>query len=112
MSLKVKLLGAIVGIVIFLIVSMLVRRKKINTIYAFSWFILSVALLVVVSVKGFPAIFAKFVGIHLAPLALIVVAIFGIFIVLFHLTIIVSSQNKQIKKLEKNLALLNVTENK
>jgi hypothetical protein len=107
MSLKIRIIGAILGFIVIFIVSYLVRRQKLSTIYSLTWFMLGLNLIIFSVFKNLIFNVSQMMGIHFPPLAFFVLALFGQTLVLIHLSIIASEQFKIIKKLEKDVALLN-----
>ena len=106
MSLKARLISLLLGLIILVFVSFLVRRRKIYNIYAITWFLFS---LLFVSMGLFPSVvetLAGMLGIYFPPAAIIAVAMGGIIAIVLHLSIIVSEQHKQIRMFEKEIALL------
>lgn len=105
-TLKIRLLGVIVGGLIILMTMYLVRRQKLSTLYSLTWLISGLTILVVSILKDSVMLVSSLMGIHFPPLALFVLALIGQTFVLIHLSIIVSSQFKVIKRLEKEMAIL------
>jgi hypothetical protein len=108
MTLKIRIIGAILGFVVIFFVSYLVRRQKLSTIYSLTWYILGATLLIFSIFKNLVFILSDAMGIHFAPLSFFVLALFGQTLVLIHLSMIVSEQFKVIKKLEKEVALISI----
>jgi hypothetical protein len=52
------------------------------------------------------------IGVDFTPVAILVLIIGGIFAILLHLSIIVSGQHQELKRLEKEIALFNVSKPK
>jgi hypothetical protein len=105
-TLKIRLLGVVVGGLIILMTMYLVRRQKLSTLYSLTWLISGLTLIGVSVLKDSVMLVSSLMGIHFPPLALFVLALIGQTFILIHLSIIVSSQFKVIKRLEKEMAIL------
>ncbi len=101
MTLKIRIIGFILGFFIVLITSFLVRRQKLSTVYSLTWFFLGATLILFSALKNLIFDVSSFMGIHFPPLAFFVLALFSQTLILIHLSIIVSTQFKLIKKLER-----------
>jgi hypothetical protein len=106
LSLKARIISILAGFVILFVVSFLVRRRKLYNIYAITWFLIS---LTFICIGVFPYLIegtAHLLGIYFTPAAILVVAVGGILAILLHISMIVTDQHKQIRRFEKELALL------
>lgn len=102
--LKISLLA---GILIYLIIIVIcIKKNKIALKYSLLWF-LSVFLLIIM--VAFPSLIQKItfmMGIEMPINTVFIVFIFLILLILISLTIIVSKQNQQIKKLTQTVGIL------
>lgn len=106
MSLQARLISLLLGIAVVLLVSFLVRRRRIYNIYAISWFLFGLMFISMAVFPHFVELLAAMLGIYFVPAAILVVAVGGTMAVVLHLSIIVSEQHKQIRQFEKEIALL------
>ncbi|MBF0292166.1 MAG: DUF2304 domain-containing protein [Nitrospinae bacterium] len=106
MSLKARLICILLGILVLLIVSYLVRRRRLYNIYAITWFLASITFVSMGVFPGFVENLALLLGIYFTPAAILVVAIMGLGAIVLHLSIIVTDQHKQIRHFEKEIALV------
>lgn len=107
-DLKARFVCICLGIFAFLLVSFLVRRRRVYNVYAITWFMISLVFLATGIFSNFAATVADFLGIYSPTTAIFSLAIGGILIMLLHLSIIVTEQHKELKRLEKERALAGV----
>lgn len=108
MSLLARVISFAAGFAILIIVSYLVRRRKIYNIYAITWLGLSVLFILLGAFAGITNFIAHILGINFTPIAILVIVIGCIFAIILHLSIIVSEQHQELKRLEKEIALMKV----
>jgi hypothetical protein len=106
LSLTARIESIIFGLVVLMIVSFLVRRRRLYNVYAITWFLVSLSFILMGAVPYIVEAVAQLLGIYFTPAAILVIAIGGILGILLHLSIIVTDQNKQIRRFEKEIALL------
>ena len=106
MSMQVRIIGCILGVMAILGVVYLVRRNKLLTLYSVTWFILGIGLILFSIFESLIFHLSEIMGIHFPPLAFLVLVAMGQTLILIHLSIIVSQQYSLIKKLEKDVAIL------
>ena len=102
-----KITTTIIGIIIFLIIFMLVRRGKLQEKFALAWFAIGV---IVVILGLFPIIIDKIAwvtGISYAPALLFVIAVGVLLIQNLYLFIFASQNEVRIKELLQQVAVLN-----
>ena len=102
-----KITTTIIGIIIFLIIFMLVRRGKLQEKFALAWFAIGV---IVVILGLFPIIIDKIAwvtGISYAPALLFVIAVGVLLIQNLYLFIFASQNEIRIKELLQQVAVLN-----
>jgi len=108
MSLPARLISIIVGLVMLIIISYLIRRRQIYNIYAFTWLSFSAFLLLIGFFSPIVEFISYVIGVDFTPVAILVLIIGGMFSILLHLSIIVSGQHQELKRLEKEISLFNV----
>lgn len=106
MSLYSRALCVIIGIIIFGVISFLVRRRRIYNFYAVTWFISALTFIILGAWPQFIEILTSLMGINLTPLAILALGIGGLMFIALHLSIIVTDQHRQIRNFEKEIALL------
>jgi len=102
-----KITTSILGIAIFLIILILVRRGKLQEKYALTWFAIGI---VVVVLGVFPVILdriARLTGVTYAPALLFVIAVGVLLIQNLYLFIFASQNEVRIKELLQEVAVLN-----
>ena len=102
-----KITTTIIGIIIFLIIFMLVRRGKLQEKFALAWFAIGV---IVVILGLFPIIIDKIAwvtGISYPPALLFVIAVGVLLIQNLYLFIFASQNEVRIKELLQQVAVLN-----
>ena len=108
MTLLARTISIVAGLGLFFVVSFLVRRRRIYNLYAVSWFIFCLMFLVTGIFAGFTETLATILGIYYPPTAILVLALGCLLVTVMHLSMIVSRQHKDIKRLEKEMALLRI----
>ncbi len=108
MTLTDRFISIIVGVIILIIISYLIRRRQIYNIYAFTWLSLSAFLIIIGFFTPVVELLRYVIGVDFTPVAILVLIIGGMFAILLHLSIIVSGQHQELKRLEKEIALFNV----
>lgn len=106
MSLRARIISVILGFLILGLVSFLVRRRRLYNVYAITWFLIALIFMLMGFIPEFVEGTAALLGIYFTPAAILVVAIAGIMGIILHLSIIVTEQHKQIRRFEKEIALL------
>lgn len=106
MTLRARIISILLGFVILGFVSFLVRRRRLDNLYAMTWFLVSLALVAVGLVTGFIEFLASALGIYSTAVAILVVAFGGLMTIVLHLSVIVTEHHKQIRQFEKEIALL------
>jgi hypothetical protein len=106
MSLRARLISIIVGLIALGIVSFLVRRRRLYNIYAITWFVISLVFVAMGLLPNSVERLATLLGIYFTPAAILVVAVGCLMAIVLHLSMIVTEQHKQIRQIEKELALV------
>ena len=108
MTLTARSISILVGLIMLIIISYLVRRRKIYNIYAFTWISLSTFLILIGFFSPVVEYLRYVIGVDFTPVAILVLIIGGMLAILLHLSIIVSEQHQELKRLEKEISLLNI----
>ena len=108
MTLLARGISIAAGLGLFFVVSFLVRRRRIYTLYAVSWFIFCLMFLVTGIFGRFTETLATILGVYYPPTAILVLALGCLLVTVMHLSMIVTQQHKDIKRLEKEMALLRI----
>lgn len=106
MSVRIRLISIVLGLMVLGVVAFLVRRRRLDNFYAITWFLCSLVLILMGVFPTFVDQLAIALGIYFTPAAILVAAIGAIMLILLHLSIIVTDQHKQIRNFEKEIALL------
>ncbi|MBK7960860.1 MAG: DUF2304 domain-containing protein [Bdellovibrionales bacterium] len=106
MSLNSRIISVLVGISIFVVVSFLIRRRRMYNIYAASWLIMGTIFLGLGFFSDLIPLVVAITGVQFGPAAILVVVLGAVLTNLLHLSVIVSSQHIEIKRLEKEISLL------
>jgi hypothetical protein len=106
MTPRLKILVVIIGIVIFLGIIELVRRRKLREEYSFIW-LMTGFLFVLFAVDGDILLFVSdLVGISLPVNALFFMALMFVMMLLLYFSLRISALTTQVKNLAQQLALL------
>lgn len=103
-ALRISLLIAI--LIYLVLIMVLLRRKSLNLKYSLLWLFMAVVLLVMVAFPGLVEFLATLIGVASHINAIFMAFIFFILLLVVSLTSIVSKQNREIKTLIQNVALL------
>lgn len=96
-----------IGIMLYLIfILYLLRKKKLNLKYSLLWLLTVVIMLIMTAFPKLVTVISNLIGIESPINTIFLVFIFFILLILISLTSIVSKQNKEIKTLIQNLAIL------
>jgi hypothetical protein len=105
MDFKARALCVLVGLTILVTVSFLVRRRRLYNVYAITWFMIGFLFLVTGVFNRFTDLAAKVLGIYSPTTAILGLAMAGMLLMLLHLSVIVTAHQKEIRRLEKELAI-------
>lgn len=104
--LKIQII-CIVGSVSFLFyIASLIIKGKLREEYAIFWVACTLILITFSIWREGLAILSRLLGVYDAPNLVFMCAIFGVFIYLLHLSVVVSKLHEKNKKLSQNIALL------
>lgn len=104
LALRISLLVAIMLYLILIIV--LLRKKSFTLKYSLLWMFMAVVLIIMVAFPKLVEWLAKVIGVASYINAIFMAFIFFILLLVVSLTSIVSKQNKEIKTIIQNVALL------
>jgi hypothetical protein len=100
----VAILGtaALLGIIIYLI-----RKGLLKAGYSLLWFLMVGVLFILSISKNAFFLLSKFLGIYYPPAALFAVVFVLLIIISIHFSVVISRQERRIKRLSQEIALLN-----
>ena len=104
LALRISLLVAICIYLTLIVV--LLRKKSLNLKYSLLWLFMAVVLLLMVAFPKAIEVLAEFIGVASYINAIFMAFIFFILLLVVSLTSIVSKQNREIKTLIQNVAIL------
>ncbi|MFC2156968.1 DUF2304 domain-containing protein [Acidobacteriota bacterium] len=93
-------------IILFFILGVLIRRKKLNVEYALVWIFLFIMFLILSLFRGVIDIISDFLGIHYQPASLFMILIMFLFLLTFHFSIVISKMKNKLNKQIIDQALL------
>jgi hypothetical protein len=106
MNSAIQLVSIAVALLVALIVTQLIRRRKLREEYALLWFAASVVLLVFASKRDLLDRLATLVGISYSPSLLLLGVILLGFLLALHFSVSLSRLSEQNKRLAQEVALL------
>ena len=105
-SLRLRLLGLIAGVVLVWLILLLVRKQKIKPGYSLIWLGLGVGLILVSVFTNLLRWSAIILGVFYEPVGLLLLVIFAMILLLIHFSLVMSSQDGKINLLIQELALV------
>ena len=105
-SLRLRLLGLIAGVVLVWLILLLVRKQKIKPGYSLIWLGLGVGLILVSVFTNLLRWSAIILGVFYEPVGLLLLVIFAMILLLIHFSLVMSSQDVKINLLIQELALV------
>jgi len=103
---KIQIISIIGALLFMFFIFRLITKGKLREEYSIVWIICTLILILFSVWRNGLDIIAKFLGIYYAPALVFLAAIFAIIIFLVHLSVVNSKQQRQIKDLAQNIALL------
>jgi hypothetical protein len=103
---KIQVLSIIGALLFMLFIFRLIVKGRLREEYSILWIVCTGILLIFSFWRGGLDVIAKYLGVYYAPALIFLGAIFAIIIFLVHLSVVNSKQQKQIKDLAQELALL------
>jgi|GEM_PF-6554359 len=108
LSLHASILSCSVGLVLLAVVGILVRRRMLYNIYTVTWFALALVFILIGLLPAATRTIAEILGVYEPAFGILALVIGSILLTMIHLSIIVTSQHREIKRLEKEVALLKI----
>jgi hypothetical protein len=103
---KIQIIAIVGSLLFMLFISKLIISGRLREEYSIIWFLCTIILLVLSIWRNGIELIAMSLGVFYAPALLFFFAIFAIIIFLVHLSVVNSKQQKQIKNLTQEIALL------
>ena len=103
---KIQIISIIGATLFMLFIFRLITRGKLREEYSIVWIVCTLLLILFSFWRNGLDIMAKFFGVFYAPALIFLLAIFAIIVFLVHLSVVNSKQQRQIKELAQNIALL------
>ena len=103
---KIQITCIIASLSFLFYISYLIIKGKLREEYAIFWVICTIVLIVFSFWRNGLAVIANLFGVFSPPNLIFMVAIFGIFVYLLHLSIVVSKLQSNNKELSQQIALL------
>ncbi len=103
---RIQIISIIGSIALLFMVAKLIKARMLKEAYAILWLIFSAVFLIFSCWKNGLDYFAALVGIYYPPALLFLILIVALILVLIQFSVIISSQNDQIRKLSQEMALL------
>ncbi len=105
-SYRLQIIAISIALLFMFFIFRLITRGKLREEYSFIWIACTALLLLFAIWRNGLDIIANLLGIYYAPSLIFLGAIFAMVIFLVHLSVVNSSQHKQIKNLTQEMALL------
>lgn len=106
MSLQASIISCLLGLAILVMVGFLVRRRRLYNLYAVTWFFLALVFILIGIIPAAVHTIARMLGVYEPAFAILVLVLGCVLLTMIHLSIIVTSLLREIKRLEKEIALL------
>lgn len=103
---KIQVISVLVALAFMFFIFRLITKGKLREEYAIVWIICTLILIVFSIWRSGLDVIAKLLGVYYAPALVFLAAIFAIIIFLVHLSVVNSKQQRQIKDLTQDIALL------
>lgn len=103
---KIQILSILGALLFMFFIFRLIVKGRLREEYSILWIVCTIVLLIFSFWRNGLDIIAKFLGVYYAPALIFLAAIFAIIIFLVHLSVVNSKQQKQIKDLAQELAIL------
>ena len=102
----IQILSVIGSFLLILVLFILIRKKRLKEEYAILWIIFAVFFLLLSLFRGSIDFISGIMGIHYQPAALFLILFSALFLLMLHLSIVISELKTKINKLVSSLALL------
>jgi len=103
---KIQIIAIVISLGFLAYIGRLIVKGKLREEYSFIWVFGALILILFSFWREGLAVIAKLLGVYAAPNLVFMVAIFGIFIYLLHISVVVSQLHEKNKKLSQEIALL------
>jgi len=103
---KIQIIAIVLSLGFLAYIGRLIVKGKLREEYSFIWVFGALILILFSFWREGLAVIAKLLGVYAAPNLVFMVAIFGIFIYLLHISVVVSQLHEKNKKLSQEIALL------
>jgi len=103
---KIQIIAIVLSLGFLVYIGRLIVKGKLREEYSFIWVFGALILILFSFWREGLAVIAKLLGVYAAPNLVFMVAIFGIFIYLLHISVVVSQLHEKNKKLSQEIALL------
>lgn len=101
-----QMLSIIGSLILFLIVIILVRKGILKSSYSLLWFIVSTVIFIMSVFADVLTTLSTLAGIYYPTAAIFAVLIVGIILIMIHFSVVISRQEKRIRKLAQENSLL------
>ena len=102
----IQIISLVGTVILFMILAVLIRKKRLNVEYALVWIALFLLFLTLSLFRGLIDIISDFLGIHYQPASLFMILIMCLFLLTFHFSIVISKMKNKINRLIIDSALL------
>jgi len=106
MTSRQELFALIVGIVLFVLIFEMIRRKKLREEYSWLWLLTGGGIIVLVTWYDLLAFITNLIGAVLPTTTLFLFGLLFLFLISFHYSIKISALTDEVGKLAQELALL------
>jgi hypothetical protein len=103
---RTVVISLVASLVLLMVIFAAIRRGRLSVRYSMLWIVAGVAILVFSSSRGLLDVLASLLGIYYPPSALFLLATFFILVLLFHLTVAISTLKSKNARLAQEVALL------
>jgi hypothetical protein len=100
----IEILSIVGSLSFLLLVASLIKKGRLREEYSIVWLLVNILLIYFSFFRNQLDVIAQYFGVFYAPALLFIIAIAGIFIFLLHLSVVVSKQHQQIKKMAQHIA--------
>ena len=105
-SFKAQALSITASLILLFIIIQLIKKNRLRSGYSILWFIISGAILMLSVFSNLLFIFSKLTGIFYPPAALFSILIVGLILIEIHVSTILTSHERKIKKLAQKISML------
>tara|TARA_A100001015_G_scaffold197967_1_gene220826 strand:+ start:1906 stop:2253 length:348 start_codon:yes stop_codon:yes gene_type:complete len=106
LSFHSRSIALVIGFIIIFMILLFVRKKSLEPMYSFIWILIGIFFISIAFFPNIIKLISFLLGIKFSPVGILVVAIFGLGLIILHLSTIITKHQKKIKEFEKKIALL------